>query len=110
EASMKFAVTLLAASIFTLQLPVPVQAPDQPLNLQPVPGVAVTSTSVPAVYFPVDDDGRAPTNPVPFPFIASVSGNSTCATAKLAVTLLSAFIVTLQAPVPVQVPPDQPVN
>ena len=60
---MKVAVTLLAASIVTVQGPVPVQAPDQPANFEPaaetavrtaaaavvvvVPGVAVSDTTVP---------------------------------------------------------------
>jgi hypothetical protein len=36
----KVAVTLLAASIVTLQAPVPEQAPDQPPNCEPEAGVA----------------------------------------------------------------------
>ncbi|MCB0862107.1 MAG: hypothetical protein KDB66_02710 [Solirubrobacterales bacterium] len=41
------AVTDLASLIVTLQVPVPVQAPDQPVNDEPVPAVGVNVTSVP---------------------------------------------------------------
>ena len=44
---VKVAVTLLAASIVTLQAPVPEQAPDQPPNCEPEAGVAVSATTVP---------------------------------------------------------------
>ena len=44
---MKVAVTDLAAVIETLQGPVPVQAPDQPVKVEPVDGVAVSVTEVP---------------------------------------------------------------
>ena len=41
--SVKFAVTLLAASIVTTQVPVPLQpAPLQPVKVEPVAGAAVT--------------------------------------------------------------------
>ena len=44
---MKFAVTLLVASMVTTQAPVPVQpAPLQPANVEPVVGVAVSVTDV----------------------------------------------------------------
>ena len=39
------AVTDLAASIVTTQAPVPVQAPDQPVNVELAPGVAVSVTT-----------------------------------------------------------------
>src|SRR5687768_1340145 len=42
------AVTLLAASIVTWQLPVPLQAPDQPLKAELEAGVAESVTTVPA--------------------------------------------------------------
>ena len=46
----KSAVTLLAPSIITTQLPVPEQAPDQPSNDQPEAGLAVKVTEVPEAY------------------------------------------------------------
>jgi hypothetical protein len=44
---MKVAVTLFAASIVTLQVPVPVHAPDHPANVDPVDAPAVKVTAVP---------------------------------------------------------------
>ena len=45
--SVKVAVTDRAAVIETIQEPVPVQAPDQPVNIEPVDGVAVSVSTVP---------------------------------------------------------------
>ena len=42
---MNVAVTVLAAFIVTEQAPVPVQAPLQPVNVEPVDGVAVRVTT-----------------------------------------------------------------
>lgn len=44
----KLAATVFAASIVTAHAPVPVQAPVQPLNVNPADGVAVSVTVVPA--------------------------------------------------------------
>ena len=43
----KLAETLLAASMVTVHVPEPLQAPDQPLKVAPVLGVAVRVTVVP---------------------------------------------------------------
>ena len=45
--SVKVAVTDRAAVIETVQGSVPVQAPDQPVNVEPVDGLAVSVTTVP---------------------------------------------------------------
>jgi hypothetical protein len=43
------AVTLLAASIVTTQLPLPVHAPDQPEKTEPAAGVATSVADVPVM-------------------------------------------------------------
>ncbi len=45
--AVNVAVTLCAWLIVTWQLPVPVQAPLQPANVEPLAGVAVSVTRVP---------------------------------------------------------------
>lgn len=47
EATLKVAVTEAAAESVTLQVAVPVQAPDHPANVEPEPGAAVKVTVVP---------------------------------------------------------------
>src|SRR5262245_61196627 len=109
-AGMNAAVTLFDAFIITLHEPFPVQAPDHAWNLEPTPGFGVSPTRVPVLYRPPAAVGWAPI--VPSPTVDNVSVNSAGgggAAVKVAVTLLAAFIVTLQAPVPVHAP-DQPLN
>ena len=45
--AVKVAATLWAALMVTVQIPVPVQAPLQPANLEPAAGVGVNVTLVP---------------------------------------------------------------
>jgi hypothetical protein len=63
--TVKVAVTVLAAFIVTLQAPLPVQAPDQPLNWKFAAGVDVSVTTVPVLYSPVADAGEAAIVPDP---------------------------------------------
>ena len=44
---MNVAVTEVLAVRVKLQVPVPIQAPDQPVNVEPVLGAAVSVTDVP---------------------------------------------------------------
>ena len=44
---LKVAVTEFAVVIVTVHEPVPVHAPDQPVNIEPVAGDAVSVTEVP---------------------------------------------------------------
>src|SRR5882724_633941 len=104
--AVKVAVTLLAASIVTLQgLLLPVQAPDQLVNQEPGAGVAVRVTTVPAAYFPTTGAGWAAIDPPP-----SVVRNSVYCAVKVAVTLLGRSIVTTQVTLLPEQSPAQPVN
>jgi hypothetical protein len=46
---VKVAVTVLSASMVTVQVPVPLQAPLQPAKVEPVAGVGVKVTTAPLV-------------------------------------------------------------
>jgi hypothetical protein len=107
----KVATTEAALSSVSVQGPVPVQAPDHPENVSPVPGVAVSVTTVPPLKVAVHVDpqlmpaGLLVTVPVPDPCLVTTS--CTVAGLKAAVTETPAFITTLQEPVPVHAP-DHP--
>jgi hypothetical protein len=47
DTSAKLAVTARSVPIVTVHAPLPVHAPDQPLNLEPVAGAAASATLVP---------------------------------------------------------------
>jgi hypothetical protein len=111
----KLAVTVWAALIVTVHVPVPVQPPPlQPLNVEPAAGVAVKVTAVPLANpaeqvapqeMPV---GALVTVPLPAPALLTVSVK--LCWANVAVTDWAALIVTVHVPVPVQPPPLQPEN
>ena len=50
---VKVAETAVAPFMVTVQVPVPVQAPLQPVNVAPLSGVAVSVTDVPAKMEPL---------------------------------------------------------
>jgi 3D (Asp-Asp-Asp) domain-containing protein len=113
--SVKVAVTFLAASIVTLQDPAPVQAPLQPVNVDPVAGVAVSKTAVgesklctqvDPQLIPVGDDVTVP-DPVPdgVTVRANLLGGWA---AKMAITLVTAPTLMTHGAVPVHPAPDQP--
>lgn len=83
------AVTLRAALMVTVQLPVPLQAPPHPLKVLPVLGVAVRVTEVPLVYVSVQSVPHEMPVPemVPFPVRETVSvyvvGVVVCAVGRL---------------------------
>ncbi len=54
----KVAVTLLAWVIVATQLPVPEQAPDQPVNVDPGEGDAVKVADVPSAYVSEQSPGQ----------------------------------------------------
>jgi hypothetical protein len=120
----KSALTVRAALMVTVQVPVPEQPPPlQPVNVAVEEGTAVKVTSVPLLY---DAEQVAPqlipagelvTVPGPKPDRSAVSTNVEVGgvdvellRAKSAFTDIAAFIVTVQVPVPEQPPPLQPVN
>ena len=70
------AVTVVVAETVTVQAPVPLHAPLQPVNVEPAAGVAVRVTAVPLV---TDSTQSAPqlmpgpeTVPVPAPALVTV--------------------------------------
>jgi hypothetical protein len=103
----------VAAVIDTTQEPVPVQAPLQPVKVEPVAGTALKLTDVPLAKFALQvvpqliPTGVLVTVPVPVPFL--VTFNAKLVILKVAVTNLAAFIVTWHDPEPVHAP-LQPVN
>jgi hypothetical protein len=113
--AVKFALTDFAASMVTLQVPVPLQAPLQPANVEPESGVAVKFTTVSLAKLaehvaPQEiPAGELATVPVPAPVLATVRVKGPGLAVKLALTDFAASMVTLQAPVPLQAP-LQPAN
>ena len=110
----KFAVTVVSAVTVTTHVPVLfVHAPAQPVKREPDAAVAVNVTPVPMLYFSVQSVphvmpvGELLTVPTPIPLLITVSVY--CGT-KVAVTVVSAVMVTTHVPVPLHPPPDQPVN
>ena len=111
--ALKLAVTLLAASIVTTQLPVPLHAPLQPPNVLPLAAAAVSVTTVPDVNAAEHVPGHAmppaldDTLPVPVPLVETESvklGGGVTGGLNVAVTLWAASMVTVQLPVPEQAP------
>jgi hypothetical protein len=112
---LNVAVTALAASIVTEQVPVPVHAPLQLANVDPVEGAAVKVTLSPWAKLPVHEtvqlipDGVLVTVPLPVPAMVSVSANVGLRS-KVAVTVVSAPIAKVQGASPEQPPPLHPMK
>ena len=105
------AVKLRAWLIATVQGPVPVQAPLQPVKVEPVVAAAVRVTGVPAGKAPLQvllhaiPVGEDVTMPDPVPLMVRVRGYVVeVPRVKVAVTLLPASTTRVQPPVPVQAP------
>ena len=103
--------TLVSALMLSVQLLVPEQPPpDQPEKAKPVSGIAVRVTAVPLRYVVEQvapqfmPAGALATVPLPDPALTTLRLTG-CE--KLAVTLTSPLMTTVQAPVPEQ-PSDQP--
>lgn len=110
--SANVAVTLRARLIETVQVPVPEQAPLQPVKLDPVDAAAVSVTVVPAAKVPLQlllhamPPGEDVTTPEPVPRVVKVRVYVVPdeLRVKVAVTLLAASTTSVQVPVPVQAP------
>jgi len=97
--------------------PVPVQAPLHPTRTEPVVGVAVRVTALPAAKLALQVPGQEMpageevTVPAPLPPVETVSvcPAGPMVAVKVAVTVAVPAMVTLQVPVPAQ-GPDQPVK
>ena len=111
---LNVAVTARAAVIESTQEPVPVQAPLQPANVEPLAAAAVSVTDVPLATFALHvvpqltPAGEDVTVPAPVPAFVTLNAKVEAAL-KLAVTARAAVIETVQAAVPVHAP-LQPVN
>ena len=97
----------------------PLHAPLQPEKVEPAAGVAVRVTLVPLVTDALQvgpqliQPGQELTVPLLLPSLLMVSKDVgglvvTRLVLKLALIVVFAFIVTVQSPVPLHPPPDQP--
>src|SRR5206468_5731564 len=100
---VKVAVTVVAAETVTAQAPVPEHpAPLQPLKVEPAAGVAVSVTTVPLAKLAEQvapqliPAGALVTVPLPVPALLTVSAK--LGRAKVAVTVVAAKTVAVQAP------------
>jgi hypothetical protein len=102
------AVTLAAASIVTRHVPVPLHAPDQPVNADSASAVASSATTVPeanekAHVLPQEmPEGEDVTAPAPGPAFVTVSAWEL--RVNVAPTVFAASVVTVQLDVPAQAP------
>ncbi len=102
------ALTVFAASMVTWQVPVPEQAPVQPVNVELVSGFAVnvtrvlTAKSKEQVAPQLMPAGLLETVPEPVPLFVTVKVKALIA--KVAWTDLAASMVTWHVPLPVQAP------
>jgi hypothetical protein len=117
-ATANVAVTVVAASIVTVQVPVPEHPPPlQPVKVEPVAEVAVRVTGVPLVKLALQATPQSiPAGlevMLPFPLRTTLkveAGLAGGTVVNAAVTVVAAFIVTVQGPVPLQPPPLHPVK
>jgi hypothetical protein len=125
------AVTVVAAVMVTVQLPVPAHPPpgttDQPENVDPTAGSEMSVTAVPALNallhsvppYLVQLMSKFIDGLIGFDRIESIPDvaaettttvNTYWFSVNVAVTVAAAVTVTAHVPVPVQPPPDHPVN
>jgi hypothetical protein len=115
DAPLNVAVTARAAVIDVVQAPVPVHAPLQPANVEPLAATAVSVTDVPLAKFALQvapqstPAGDEVTVPAPLPAFVTASANVVAELLNVAVTERAAVIDTVHAAVPVHAP-LQPAN
>jgi hypothetical protein len=114
DAALKSADTAVLFASVILQPAVPLQAPDQPPNVELAPGLSVNETCVPAGKLALQivpqaiPLGELLTAPLPFPRSETVKLSEVgVEVLKSAVTEVFAFTVKLQLPAPLH-GPDQP--
>jgi hypothetical protein len=114
---LNVAVTAVAALNVTMQVPVPAQPPPlQPAKVELADADAVNFTCVPLAKFAEQvvgqliPAGALVTVPVPVPASITDNAKPLVLELKVAVTVVAAFNVTTQVPVPVQPPPLHPAN
>lgn len=111
---VKFAVTERALVMLTVHVPVPVQAPPHPVNVDVPSATAASVTRVPwakgapQVAPHVMPAGAEVTVPPPVP--TRLTNSVYSFNVKFAVTVAAAVRLTVQVPVPVQPPPLHPAN
>jgi hypothetical protein len=111
RAKVAVTATPVWAPTVTLHVPIPVQAPDQPVKIDPSPGVAVNVTEVPVGYSDTQLDpqsipaGTLATVPQPAPWFEteSVFGRSE-SSVKVAVTVVGMQAAPPQAAITLHVP------
>jgi hypothetical protein len=107
---LKVATTAREDCMSKVQLAVPLQAPDQPMNVESLAGVAVSVTGgvagkVAAQVLPqLMPLGVLVTDPVPEPSLVTVMVPLTGPGSNCALTLRAWFMFTVQLPVPLQAP------
>ncbi len=111
-AAVNCAVTVWFPFITTTQAPVPLQAPPQPVKVDPPVGVAVSATVLPVGKFAMHPSpqliplGILVTVPVPVPDLVTARREVLAAVLKTATTV--ALPLTMQEPVPPQPAPLHP--
>jgi hypothetical protein len=114
---LNVAVTVVAAVIVTVHVPVPSHGAFHPVNVEPVAGVAVKVTCVPLAKFAEQvglqliPAGALVTVPVPLPASLTVNAKFVVPPPNVAVTDVAAVIVKVHVPMPSQLfAPLHPVN
>jgi len=112
---VNFAVTDSAAFRSTMHVDLPLHAPDQPANLAPDPGVAVSLTDVPLAKLALQvnpqltPEGLLVIVPAPVPALSTVSSTGGIVEVNVAVTEVAEMRLTVQVEIPLQAP-VHPVN